>query len=133
MTAAAADPGPDPVVEFRRHLPTHAERGLHVTQTVVALIHAAVTNHGWTPQHLARECSRDIPANHANPGALVTHRLRKNASHPPPNAPARRGRPLCGRCENGLIYHVPDDPRADVTATKCECRTTTTSQKGHPA
>lgn len=120
---AAADDLVDPVVEFRRHLPTNAQRSLNLTQAVVALVHAAVRNHGWTPAQLARECSRDIPADSANPGALVTYRLRENARHPPPNAPTRRrpALPLCGQCEDGWLV----DARTKLPVRRCDCRKAT--------
>jgi hypothetical protein len=68
MTAAAAT-DVDPVVEFRRHLPPQAHRSLTITSTVVALVHAATRNHGWTAAALATECSRDMPADLVNAGA----------------------------------------------------------------
>lgn len=130
MTAATST-DTDPVVEFRRNLPPNAQRSLNVTQAVVALVHAAVRNHGWTPKLLAQECTRDMPADLLNPGALITDRLRKAAAHPPPNQPTRRvqriHRPGC----DGWIYNVPADPAEPITTSRCHGCSGTTSQRGH--
>ena len=114
---------PDPLQEFQRHLPNRVRASLNVTQAVVALVHAAVHNHGWTPALLAQECSRDLE-DVVNAGAVVTDRLRKAATHPPVGravAQAAVRRPLCGQCEDGWLL----DPDTRLPAARCECRKAT--------
>jgi hypothetical protein len=116
-----ADVQTDPVREFRQQLPAHARNSLNVTQLVVALVHAAVRDHGWTPKQLASECGRDL-GDVVNAGAVVTDRLRKAAQHPPANQPtAAAKRPLCTDCEDGWIT----DPDTHLPTARCPCRTAT--------
>lgn len=111
---------PDPVPLFRQAIPAWLRTQLHDTQHVTAAITKAVDN-GWTVEQLATHCTRDL-AGYRNAGEIVTHRVIECADTPPPRRDKPHPRPLCGRCENGLIYHEPADPLDDVTATKCECR-----------
>jgi hypothetical protein len=116
----------------RRHRPRTAvprstrprpRRRLNTTQAVVALVHAAVINHGWTPRQLAQECGRDL-ADVVNAGAVITDRLRRAATH----GPVQRGgvvpkRPFCSpdcRDNQGWILDAERRP-----LHRCQCRTTT--------
>ena len=97
-----------------------ARAQLHITQTVHGMIHAAVRDHGWTTGQLAAECRRDLDGV-VNVGALITHRLRHAAGHPPPAAPTRTGlpvTPLCGHCTDGWI----EDPDTRLPVERCPCR-----------
>lgn len=112
----------DPVRSFRLALGREMDARLNTTQAVVALVHAAVTNHGWTPKHLAEECSRDL-GDVVNAGAVITERLRKAAAHPPVGARAAFGPklPFCSPdCRDNQGW-VLDDDRNPVD--RCPCRT----------
>lgn len=116
MTAATDT---DPVRDFLAALPANARNSLHRTQLVVALVHAAVRDHGWTARLLAQECGRDL-ADVVNAGAVVTDRLRKAAQHPPPNQPSTATRrPLCPDCEDGWLV----DETSRLPVARCPCRT----------
>lgn len=107
---------------FHDALPAHARHQLHATQTVIGMIHAAVRDHGWTVQQLAHECGRDLDTV-VNAGAVITHRLRHAAGHPPPPPLSATGLPiipLCGQCADGWIEH----PVTRLPVERCPCRTT---------
>jgi len=106
----------DPVRQFRAALGHRLDAHLNTTQAVVALVHAAVTNHGWTPEQLARECGRDL-ADTYKPGGVITDRLRKAATHPPAGQQGlglRKAHRGC--CEDGWLY---DETGEEVRVTKC--------------
>lgn len=113
----------DPVWAFRQALGRDLDRRLNKTQAVAALIHAAVTNHGWTPKHLAAECSRDLEGV-VNAGAVITDRLRRAATHPPVAHAAPTfgpARAFCStECRDNAGW-VLDDDRNPVR--RCPCRT----------
>jgi hypothetical protein len=114
----------DPVRAFRHALGRDLNTRLNTTQTVVALIHAAVTNHRWTPKQLADECGRDL-ADVISAGAVITERLRKAAQHPPVghghNTQLGPKRPFCtAECRDNAGW-VLDDDRNPIR--RCACRT----------
>lgn len=118
----APEPDVDPVRAFRRALGPALDRQLNTTQAVTALVHAAVTNHNWTPKQLAQECGRDLH-NTINAGAVITDRLRKAATRPPAVE-----RPAFGPA---VPFCTPDcatrsgwleDDNGDLTG-RCPCRT----------
>lgn len=116
----APDVATDPVREFRDLLSPHARNSLNMTQLVVATIHAAIRDHHWTPRLLAAECGRDLDGV-VNAGAVITHRLRQAAAHPPADQPSQAAvrRPLCPECEDGWIT----DPETRLPVRRCPCRT----------
>lgn len=108
----------DPVAAFTEALPPNARHQLHITQTVSGMVHAAVRDHHWTITQLATECGRDLNGV-VNAGALVTHRLRHAAGHPPPNTSTHGPRtPLCGACTDGWL----EDPDTGLPTGRCPCR-----------
>lgn len=123
----APQPVDDPVRAFRQAIGRDLDNRLNTTQTVVGLIHAAVTNHGWTPKQLAEECGRDL-ADVINAGAVVTDRLRKAATHPPvgPRAPGLGPtRPFCSpECRENAGWVLDSDRNP---THRCTCRTTETA------
>jgi len=116
-------PEQDPVRAFRHALGHRLDAQLNTTHAVVALVHAAVTNHGWTPEQLAKECGRDLGDTY-KPGGVITERLRKAATHPPidrDHAPALGPkRPFCSpECRDNAGW-VLDDDRHPIR--RCDCR-----------
>lgn len=115
MTAATSTA---PHVEFQQQLPAHVQRSLQMSQVDVALVHAAVRNHGWTPKALAAECGRDLEGV-VNAGARVEERLRKAATHPPTNQPTARTQRVHQAGCDGWIYTTPADPADPIGTTRC--------------
>lgn len=121
----------DPWLTFISLLHPRARASLNRTQAAVAAVHAA-TNHGWTPQLLAAECSRDLADVH-NPGAVITDRLRKATQHPPVGTDHARRLPLarlpfCSLdCEDRAGWL--ENENGQITG-RCPCRTRPT---GGPA
>lgn len=115
----------DPVRLFRDALPRHVRDNLNDTQLVAALVTTAVRDHGWTPTALAAEAARDLDGV-ANPGAVVTDRLRKAATHPPVGSDHKPAfgppRPFCSpECADNKGWRL--DPQTLLPAHRCPCRT----------
>lgn len=110
MTAADVDP----VRAFRGALPAHLN-SFTMTARVVALIHRATRDQGWTIPQLVAECTRDTAGTY-RPGGLITHRLEACADRP--FAPSVTGlrRAHFGCCQDGWLYDETGDV---VRATKC--------------
>jgi hypothetical protein len=115
VTAAEATTD-DPVWSFLTALPPRIKRQLNRTERLVALVHRAVREQGWTPKQLADRCSHSNDS--INPAGVVMYRLGWCADNPADLGSDGR-RVHFGCCEDGLIYHVPDDPTLPVTASKC--------------
>lgn len=112
----------DELHAFRDALTPHARAALHMSQTVHAMVAAAIRDHAWTPAQLAAECCRDL-GDVVEPGRVITYRLRHAAAHPPPAVARTRPLPrlrkvhLCGRCEDGFIV----DPDTRLPVRRCPC------------
>lgn len=116
-------PEQDVVRQFRHHIGRDLDARLNTTQAVVALIHAATTNHGWTPKQLADECGRDL-ADVRNAGAVITERLRKAAQHPPVARAAKVPGALLPWCSpdcKARAGWIEDDTGRPIG--RCPCRT----------
>jgi hypothetical protein len=117
----APDTSIDPFRVFVTALPANARTALHRTETVVAMVHAAIREHGWTAQQLAAECGRDL-TDVANAGGLVTHRLRHAAGNPPAQrASFGAKRPFCtDECRQNAGWLL--DPDTLLPLRPCPCR-----------
>jgi hypothetical protein len=89
--------------------------GLRLTQTIAYNLHRATTEQGWTIPQLVTEATRDLDTA-ANPGAVITDRIRIAATVAPPRAPrTKTGLPKAHKagvcCDGyGIIYHEDVDP-----------------------
>lgn len=116
-----ADVEADPVAAFRQALPPRVRDQLHHTARVTVLAYRAVNTHGWTPEQLAAECTRDT-VHVINAAAVLMHRLEWCADHPPAKDSTPRRVPFCSpecRDNGGMIL----DPETRLPLRKCECRT----------
>lgn len=122
-------PDVDPIREFAYALPAAVRAHLNRTQTIVALIHAAIRDQDWTPQQLAAECARDL-VGATNPGAIITDRLRKATQRPPAVQPAPAfGPPIpfCSDdCRDNAGWVIDQDTGALIG--RCPCRTRPTQE-----
>lgn len=106
----------DPVWSFLRSLPDKVRTDLNRTEKLVAGIHRAVNDHGWTPAQLAAHCSKNLTAR--NPGGVIQSRLDRIDGPPASDGESPFGpRVHHGCCEGGWIYDdTSDTPRPP---TKC--------------
>lgn len=116
---AMHDTNPDPLTLFLRALPPRLRNRVTRTGRLYTLVHAAVIDHGWTPQALAAECARNQDRAVVNPGGIVMHRLEQAAAHGPDEPAAPKVHDGC--CESGWIY---DETTIPPTVTKCPGKAT---------
>lgn len=115
----SGETAPDPVREFTTLIPRYVTDKWRPDPTAVAMVHAAIRDHAWTPAALARYCSREL-AGVVNPASRVLERLRHAAGNPPQRDAKPSGRtPLCDRCEDG--WEV--DEKTRLPMRRCPCRT----------
>jgi hypothetical protein len=105
---------------FIERMPARARYQVNGSIRAKYYLHRALTDHGWTIEQLAQECSRDT-ADVRNLGGIVTHRLERCSQAAPSTKTALANRPFCSPdCEQrrGLI----EDPKTGLPIGKCECR-----------
>ena len=105
--------------EFRHHLPPDVNAALSKSMELRQRLYK-LSEHGWTAAQLAAACTTGMPADIANAGALVMHRLKERLDTPPPPVTrvSRLGvAPLCGHCDAGWL--LDEDMRP---VERCPCR-----------
>lgn len=108
----------DPLRAFLDALPPHARHHVNRTARLTALVHAAVRDHGWTPQQLAQLCSHDLGS---NPGGVITFRLERDAVRPPAAPAGPRRLPFCSpECKDNAGWILDGNGRP---INRCPCRT----------
>lgn len=111
------------VLEFLRRLPHKLRNDVNSTTRLHVLVVRAIRDQGWTVDELVDECTRNRE-NWVNPGGVVMHRLERCSTRPRTEPRPSGSGPLCGHCDHGWVYSVPDDPAAPVQTTRCPCRLT---------
>lgn len=104
----------DPVWAFLTALPARIRRDLHRTEALVALIHTATRDQGWTPTKLAERCAGGNTG--TNPAGVVMYRLQHCATTPADTGPNTPRRVHFGCCDNGWIY---DETGDEPHVTRC--------------
>lgn len=128
MTETYADLGGQPSNQlsvkgeaFLAALSREARVAFHRTDAARAAFIRCIER-GWTPEALARECSRDL-GSAANVGGIVQHRLEQCARTDPPKAGGLprfvQPKPWCGHCSDEYTRFRLDTD----TAERCDCWT----------
>jgi len=97
----------------------HARASFHPNATAGGYLKAALKN-GWTPEALAKECSRDLNTA-SNAGAIVNHRLQTCADITPTKGLPRfvQPKPWCGNCSDEHTRWLTDTELGE----RCTCWT----------
>ena len=121
MTEQTYDPAADLAQQFLAALPDGPRCQIHHTARVIALVHRAVRDHGWTVDQLVTECTRDLRGI-TNAGGLITFRLENAASGPPAaGSPLGRVVPFCSpECRDNAGWVLDS---GGMPASRCPCRT----------